>query len=77
MDLKQITDILNILSKERAVVRINESTYLSVAAYDRMISLLKTFFSKKPELTVGEFRDLLNTSRKLPCRSSSILMPQR
>jgi selenocysteine-specific elongation factor len=64
MDLKQITDILNILSKERAVVRINESTYLSVAAYDRMISLLKTFFSKKPELTVGEFRDLLNTSRK-------------
>ena len=64
MDQKQITDILNILSKERAVMRVNESIYLSTAAYDKMIHALKTFFAKKPELTVAEFRDLLNTSRK-------------
>lgn len=64
MDQKQITDILTILAKERSVVRINESVYLSAAAYERMISLLRTFFLKKPELTVAEFRDLLNTSRK-------------
>jgi selenocysteine-specific elongation factor len=64
MDQKQITDILNILSKERAVTRINESIYLSMAAYDKMIASLKAFFAKKPELTVAEFRDLLNTSRK-------------
>lgn len=64
MDLKQITDILNILAKERSVVRVNESIYLSTAAYDRMITTLKSFFANKPELTVAEFRDLLNTSRK-------------
>ena len=64
MDQKQITDILNILSKDRAVMRVNESIYLSTAAYDKMIHALKSFFSKKPELTVAEFRDLLNTSRK-------------
>ncbi|MBI5076558.1 MAG: selenocysteine-specific translation elongation factor [Nitrospirae bacterium] len=64
MDQKQITDILNILAKERAVVRVNESIYLSAAAYDKMITALKTFFARKPELTVAEFRDLLNTSRK-------------
>jgi selenocysteine-specific elongation factor len=64
MDQKQITDILTILAKERSAVRISESIYLSAAAYSRMISLLKAFFSKKPELTVAEFRDLLNTSRK-------------
>jgi selenocysteine-specific elongation factor len=64
MDQKQITDILNILAKERSVVRVNESIYLSVTAYDRMINTLKSFFAKNPELTVAEFRDLLNTSRK-------------
>ncbi|MBI5848587.1 MAG: selenocysteine-specific translation elongation factor [Nitrospirae bacterium] len=64
MDQKQITDILNILAKERSVVRVNESIYLSTIAYDKMINTLKAFFAKKPELTVAEFRDLLNTSRK-------------
>jgi selenocysteine-specific elongation factor len=64
MDQKKMTDVLNILSKEKSVIRINESVYLSAAVYDRMLSLLRTFFSKKPELTVAEFRDLLNTSRK-------------
>lgn len=64
MDQKQITDILNILAKERSVVRVNESIYLSAAAYDKMIGALKSFYAKKPELTVAEFRDLLNTSRK-------------
>jgi selenocysteine-specific elongation factor len=29
-----------------------------------MINTLKSFFAKNPELTVAEFRDLLNTSRK-------------
>jgi selenocysteine-specific elongation factor len=29
-----------------------------------MIGDLKNFFSKKPEMTVAEFRDILNTSRK-------------
>jgi selenocysteine-specific elongation factor len=64
LDQKQITDILNILSKERSVVRVNESIYLSGAAYEKMMKTLKSFFAKKPELTVAEFRDLLNTSRK-------------
>jgi selenocysteine-specific elongation factor len=29
-----------------------------------MILLLGAFFGKKPEMTVAEFRDLLNTTRK-------------
>ncbi|MBI5633995.1 MAG: selenocysteine-specific translation elongation factor [Nitrospirae bacterium] len=64
LDQKQINDILNILAKERSVVRVNESIYLSAIAYDKMISTLKSFYAKKPELTVAEFRDLLQTSRK-------------
>jgi selenocysteine-specific elongation factor len=64
MDQKRITDILGLMSKEGLVVRINDSVYLSAGAYDRMLSLLREFFSGKGEMTVAEFRDLLNTSRK-------------
>lgn len=64
IDQKQGSDILNILAKEKNIVRISDSLYLSAASYEGMISLLKTFFSKKSEITVAEFRDLLKTSRK-------------
>jgi len=77
MDQKQITDILNILAKERSVVRVNESIYLSAIAYDKMISSVKSFYAKKPELTVAEFRDLLNTSRKFAFPFLSTLTQQR
>jgi selenocysteine-specific elongation factor len=61
---KQISDILNILAKEKSIVRISDSLYLSAESYEAMMSLLKSFFSKKSELTVAEFRDILKTSRK-------------
>jgi selenocysteine-specific elongation factor len=61
---KQVSDILNILVKEKSIVRISDSLYLSAASYEAMMTLLKTFFSNKSELTVAEFRDILKTSRK-------------
>jgi selenocysteine-specific elongation factor len=61
---KRLTDILSLLSKEGRVVRVNESLYMSTGVYNEMISLLGTFFGKKPAMTVAEFRDLLNTTRK-------------
>ncbi|MBS1115550.1 MAG: selB [Nitrospirae bacterium] len=64
IDRKQVSDILNILAKEKHIVRVNESLYLSAASYEDMMSLLKTFFTKKSEITVAEFRDILKTSRK-------------
>ena len=64
MDQKRLGDILGLLSKENKVVRINESLYLSAGSYENMISRIRTFFEKKPDLSVAEFRDILNTSRK-------------
>ncbi len=61
---KRLTDILSLMSKEGKVVRVNESIYMSTAGYNEMISSLGTFFGKKPAMTVAEFRDLLNTTRK-------------
>ena len=64
IDQKQVSDILNILSKEKSIVRISDSLYLSASSYESMISSLKAFFSNKSEITVAEFRDILKTSRK-------------
>lgn len=64
LDTKHLADILNLLVKEKTLVRISDSLYISESSYSKMMALLKDFFSKKAEMTVAEFRDLLNTSRK-------------
>lgn len=64
LDLKHLSDILKLLVKEGAVVRISDSMYLTVSNYNYMVNRLKDFFTKKSEMTVAEFRDILNTTRK-------------
>lgn len=61
---KEVSDILRLMQKEGRLTRINDSLYLTRQHYDSMLSLLKDFFSKKPQMTVAEFRDLLGTTRK-------------
>lgn len=64
MPERNITDLLNLMAREGSVVRINESVFITAAAYEKMIALLKDFYSKKPEMAVSEFRDILGTTRK-------------
>ncbi|MDP2167547.1 MAG: selenocysteine-specific translation elongation factor [Thermodesulfovibrionales bacterium] len=61
---KQVADILGNMQKQGSVVRINDSVFLSRPVYEEMLNLLWGFFSKKPEMSVSEFRDLLGTTRK-------------
>jgi len=61
---REITELLRILTSEGRLVRINDSLFLPVSAYRRMLSLLKDFFRQKTEMSVSEFRDMLNTTRK-------------
>ncbi len=61
---KTVTDMLKLMGKEGTLVRINDSMYITAAAYKELISLLRAFFGKKPEMTVAEFRDILGTTRK-------------
>jgi selenocysteine-specific elongation factor len=64
LDSKHITDILRLMVREGSIVRINDSIYIASGVYNTMIDALREFFSKKSELTVAEFRDILQTSRK-------------
>lgn len=61
---KQIMDVLRLMHKEGAIVRISETMYLSRRYYDSMIEAVRGHFSMKQEMTVAEFRDMLGTSRK-------------
>lgn len=64
MNEKELADILKLLAKEGALVRVNDSVYITKELHDKMLLLLKGFFAKKQEMTVAEFRDTLNTTRK-------------
>jgi selenocysteine-specific elongation factor len=64
IDQKRFSDILKLMTNEGRLVRINESVFITSSTCDKMIGNLKSFYSKKPEMTVAEFRDILNTTRK-------------
>jgi len=64
LDSKHLTDILRLMVREGSIVRINNSLYIPSTVYETMIAALKEFFSKKSDMTVAEFRDILKTSRK-------------
>ena len=64
LDQKHLSDILKLLVKEGSLVRISDSMYLPSSSYNKMIDSLKNFYSKKSEMTVAEFRDILGTTRK-------------
>ena len=64
MDQKHISDILNILAKEGSTIRISETYFIPDKVYQEMMGRLRGFFATKKEMTVADFRDLLNTTRK-------------
>ncbi len=57
-------DVLKLMAKEGLLVRINDSLYVTAKVFAEMISRLKAHFSRKPDMTVAEFRDMLDTTRK-------------
>ncbi len=61
---REAGELLRIMASEKSLVRINDSMYIPVNNFEKMIDGLKNFFSSKNEMTVGEFRDILKTSRK-------------
>jgi selenocysteine-specific elongation factor len=64
IDERELSELLRLMASEGRLVRINDSLYLPVAGYERMLSMLKDFFRRKNEMSVSEFRDMLNTTRK-------------
>ncbi|RJQ43186.1 MAG: selenocysteine-specific translation elongation factor [Nitrospiraceae bacterium] len=64
MKKEEVGELMKIMATEKTLVRINDSIYIPAANHAMMIERLRAFFTKKNEMTVGEFRDMLGTSRK-------------
>ncbi|RMG05526.1 MAG: selenocysteine-specific translation elongation factor [Nitrospirae bacterium] len=62
--LKEIEDVLKLMAKEGKLKRVTDSYYLLSEDYEKMLSLLRRHFEVKDTMSVGEFRDLLGTTRK-------------
>jgi selenocysteine-specific elongation factor len=61
---RETAELLKIMASEKTIIRINDAIYISADKHEIMLNRLRDFFSAKSELTVGEFRDMLGTSRK-------------
>jgi selenocysteine-specific elongation factor len=57
-------DLLNLLVKQRRVIKVSESVVFAASAYDEMAQKIVDHIKKHGKVTLGETRDLLNTSRK-------------
>jgi len=63
-DLMPDTELLNLLVKQRRVVKVSDSVVFAASAYDEMVKEIIDHIKAHGKVTLGETRDLLNTSRK-------------
>ena len=64
VDQKHFFDIMKLMVREGSVIKINNTLYITSSVYRKAMENLKTFFSKKSDMTVKEFKDTFPTSRK-------------
>jgi len=63
-DLMPDTELLNLLVKQRRVVKVSDSVVFAASAYDEMVKKIIDHIKAHGKVTLGETRDLFNTSRK-------------
>ena len=63
-DLMPDTELVNLLVKQRRVVKVSDSVVFAASAYDEMVEKIIDHIKAHGKVTLGETRDLLNTSRK-------------
>jgi selenocysteine-specific elongation factor len=57
-------DLLNLLIEQRKVVKVSDSVIFSAQAYNEMVEKIIACIKAKGKVTLGEVRDLFQTSRK-------------
>jgi selenocysteine-specific elongation factor len=64
LDRNTARKIIQLMVKEKALVKISEDMLIHRAAMDKLIADVKALKSKNPKIGVGEFKDLTGVSRK-------------
>ena len=63
-DKKLAKQIVNDLVKKGALVKINPGAMIHRDNWEKAMGLLKKYFEDHPTISLGDYRDLLGTSRK-------------
>lgn len=63
-DRKQARQVLSELTKKGILVKAGTGVLMHKEHWDRALSVLREYLASHPQITLGEFRDLLGTSRK-------------
>ena len=63
-DKKQMKQALLDLVKKGVLVKAGPGAYMHKESWDRALGLLRNYLETHPDITLGQFRDLLGTSRK-------------
>ena len=63
-DVVPDADLLNLLIKQRRVVKVSENVVFAAPAYDEMVKKIVAHIKDEGRITLGETRDLFDTSRK-------------
>ena len=65
VNLEQVEEVLNALIIEGEFIRISEDVYMLSSSYNNALDMLRSFINTNGSITLGEFRDLLGTNRKV------------
>lgn len=63
-DKNRAKQIIADLHKNGRLVKLNPAAYMDSSAYEQVVKILKEYLAENGEITLGEFRDLCQTSRK-------------
>jgi len=64
-DYQEGEEVFNYLVEKGEIIKLNEEVYLHRDDYEKALELVKDFINKNGQITVAEYRDLLNTNRKV------------
>ncbi len=64
-DVDMVDEVLSALIGSGEIVKINEEVFLSKSSYDKALDSLKKHIQANGSITIGEYRDLLQTNRKV------------
>lgn len=62
---EELDEIFLSLLNKGDIIKLNEEVYISKEAYDLSLDKLKEHFENKTSISIGEYRDMLNTNRKI------------
>lgn len=62
---EETEQVLNSLVNNGEILKINEKLYLHPSTYEKALEILKNYINKNGSITVAEYRDILDTNRRV------------